>query len=614
MKRGRKERSIELPSFAKLIPPRRRNRLKKPLSLEDEEEYLRTRSFYCLARQIDFAVEDTFAELSRPFDEALDCMLQNHLKSEEQYTEPTDCLDSSPEKRLDVFVIDEPCRQAFSRELLPVLALHAPPYFLDRQDWMRHLVQANKTKRPTCCTVWLRSTSALNASWQEELRRQCFVQEPDLPTSLQNVDKKPITETLVEWAKETCHFDEIVVFLDIDCDFSSSRVQDFIHWMTELRSIQELPFNLVLLVPHGVGRHLEIRSTAQGNGIRMNHIHLPSSVTFLEKFCKNIYVRQAFPIIFPARAVRGLQDTFEEQNKSCIHIIQKLKAILAHVFSNYWSFLLAEQACVSDDRTRIRWFLNSPKGRALLPIEIKQDKQSLQKWLFELKNHRQLGCIAMQLNSLLRENVTKQSSPLLFLLGRDQYNGLDMLFHEIEKKRALEFLVQHRRRLASPPSDASVNDTTSPQISDSLNELIILCAASMSHLDIIRNLLGLQEQWSDHISAFVSSEKFSAWTQTQPRSQFLRGFVQGPRCTKELNLAATAAHMYALIENQVSISRHEWFGLFHNTVAAGVSEQDALAFFGYGFYHLKLCGLLKARASTLKAEVRYEKAMVIWCR
>lgn len=622
MRRARRESSTELPSFAKLIPPKRKNRLKKPLSLKEEEEYLRTRSYHCLARQLDFAVDETFEELSTSFHEALDSMLQTQNESDEQSlsgetraeAETSNPPDSLSNNLFDSFIIADPSKQSLPCHLLPILALHAPPYLLDRQDWMRYLVQANKSKRPTCCTVWLRSNSAVNSSWQEELRRQCFVQEPDLPASLQNVDRKPITETLVEWAKHTCCFEEIVIFLEIDCDFSNPRLQDFVHWMAERRSIQGLPFNLVLLVPHGSGRRLDIWSTSQGSGILIKHIHLPSSEEFVDKFSKNIFVRKEFPIIFPASMARELDETFEEQNKSAIDLVRKLKDALAHIFSSHWSLLLAEQACSSDDQSRIRWLLMSKEGRALAPWELSSERKSLQEWVHELHSHRRLGCISMQLDSFLRKHSMTRSVPLLFISGRD-YDGLNTSFHDVEKQLALEFISQQRNRLANSSSDSSIRDRFLSQNIDSLNELIILCAASKTLVDMLRSVARLHQMWSNHISVFASSKRLVAWTQIRPRSQFLRGLVQGSRITKEFNLVATVGQMYELIEDRVSISQQEWFGLFRNTIATELSQDEALTLFGYGCFHLKLCGLLneKTRAAQQKTEVRYEKAIVIWC-
>jgi hypothetical protein len=541
-------------------------------------------------------------------------MLQNETASAEtitrQSTDESDTVDCGSDKKININSFAcEPLNQTLSRQLLPILAIHGPPYLLDRQDWMHHLVQANKIRRPTCCTVWLRSRFGVNTSLQEELRSQCFDQEPDLPASLQNVDRKPITETLVVWAQETCRFHEIVVFLDMDLNFSDAEIQDFIHWMTERRSIEGLPLNLVVLVPHGIGRCLDIQSTAQGNGIRISHTRLPSSEDMMEKFCSFLYLRHDFPILFPAETAQSLEESFQQHNKSPIDVKHKLKDILAHVFCQRWSFLLGS---APDDRARVRWFLNSTEGRALAP-EISREKVLLQKWLNDLNVHRRLGCLAMRLNSFLRECENKQSTPLLFIPGQNNNVGPGAAFSEEKKRRALHILVEQRNRLSPPSSDIPFKYIASLQEIDTLNELIILCAASVSQVDMLSSVVEVQRAWSDHLSAFVSSDQFSTWTRIQPRRQSLRGFMQGLHTINHSNLVTIASQMFELIDNRVSISRNEWFALFRNAVATDVSQQKALESFAYGFLHLKLCGLLKTRNLNQKTEIRYEKAMVIWC-
>jgi hypothetical protein len=615
MRRARRESTIELPSFAKLVKPRRRNRLQVPLSLPEHEQYLRTRSFYFLSRQIDLAWQETLEEASEPFHEALDCMLQKETVSAEtttiQSTDQSITLNCESEKKINnnSFVF-ESISHTLSRLLLPILAVHGPPYLLDRNDWMHHLVHATKTRRPTCCTVWLRSSFAVNISLQEELRSQCFHQEPDLPASLQNVDRKPITETLVEWARETSRFHEIVVFLDVDLNFSDSENQDFIHWMTERRSIEGLPLNLVLLVPHGIGRCLDFQSTSQGNGIRMNHIRLSSSEDMMEKFSANLYLRHDFPILFPAETAQSLEESFRDHNRSPNDVMQKLKAVLAHVFCQRWSFLLGS---APDDRARVRWFLNCTAGRAMAPDVISSDKVLLQKWLNDLIIHRRVGCIAMRLNSVLRQGENREATPLLFIPGRKYNDKPASTFSEEEKRRAFHFLIEQRINLRPLSTDNPAKDDASVQEFDALNELIILCAASASQTDMLRSLAEVQRAWSDHISVFVSFEQLSTSTRIQPRRQFLRGFMQSLNTTNDFNLVTIAAQMFELFDDRVSISQNEWFVLFRNAVAADVSQQKALEWFAYGFLHLKLCGLLKTRNLNQKSEVRYEKAMVIWC-
>ncbi|GAX25414.1 hypothetical protein FisN_5Lu530 [Fistulifera solaris] len=615
MRRARRESTIDLPSFAKLVKPRRRNRLQVPLSLPEHEQYLRTRSFHFFNRQLDLVWQETLEEASEPFHEALDRILQKETAPAEtttrQSTGESDTFNCGSEKKINInSFMFEPSNHTLSRQLLPVLAIHGPPYLLDRKDWMHHLVQANKTRRPTCCTVWLRSSFAVNTSLQEELRSQCFDQEPDLPASLQNVDRKPITETLVEWARETCRFHEIVVFLDMDLNFSDAELQDFILWMTERRSIEGLPLNLVLLVPHGIGRCLDIQSTSQGNGIRMNHIRLPSSEDMMEKFCAKLYLRHDFPILFPAETVQSLEESFQHNNKSPIDIMQKLKSILAHIFCQRWSFLLGS---APDERARVRWFLNSTAGRALAPAEISSDRVLLHQWLNDLIIHRRVGCIAMRLNAVLRQNENKQATPLLFIPGRKYSDEPATAFSEEEKRRAFHFLVEQRNRLRSPSTDSPTKDTASLQEVDALNELIILCAASISQTDMLRSLAEVQRAWSDHVSAFVSFEQLSTSTRTQPRRQSLRGFMQSLNTISDSNLVTIAAQMFELFDNRVSMSRNDWFVLFRNAVAIDASQQKALEWFAYGFFQLKLCGLLKSRNLNQKSEVRYEKAMVIWC-
>jgi hypothetical protein len=637
----------KIPSWHRLVPPRAKKKPKKkrsePLSLEEEESYLRTRSYHSLSRQIDRAVENSLQSLAaESFHEELGDLLDRVKPVQEVEATPSpskpartdssqeSATDTPPPAELHKLFSVEPS-QSFPPSLLPVLVLSGPSSRLDRHGWINHFVRFNRKERPRSCTVWLlSSTPGLNVTWQEEVTRQCLMQEPNLPSALRSkqfLGKASLTDTLLEWARSTTNFDDITIFLEVeDESFYSSALQDFIHWTAERRAQHGLPFILILLGPHTGRRQLELRSSSQGPvGLLVRHCILPSTVDVFDTLWEELWLEQKNPVAFPAQLLNHLGRMYREHSGSAIDVVIQIKMWLAHRLCQRWSFLLAVNV-IPKERNRIRWFLVKAEARSLHPVHARS-KKSLLQWIDELELMRRRGCIAMQVQQCL-QRLRGASVPFLFLSARTPL-VLDVELDAKERKSVLSLLLRLRRQVKDGTSgyhfnlrNKSLGSGADREMTDIVNELIILCDNCYTCLDMDKCLARYKDDWARHTrdvtgsstSAAVDSEL--AALDVQPRRHSMRGLLDGlptSNPASPTNLVHLVGNMFKLIQDRITVLQSEWFEVFRQTFALEASFAEALVLFGYGIYHLKLCGLLREKRVHGKNDVRYEKALLVWC-
>ena len=134
-----------------------------PLSVDQEEIYLRTRMYQTMARRMDEALHETLESHVSP--------VMKDIISFFEMVSPDggDCAEQRPSKRprpadddplLSVFEMKP--LQRYPVTLLPLATLQGPLAFLDRQEMMRFMVNKMRQEqkegklRPAVC--WLRST------------------------------------------------------------------------------------------------------------------------------------------------------------------------------------------------------------------------------------------------------------------------------------------------------------------------------------------------------------------------------------------------------------------------------------------------------------------------
>ena len=628
------KQNASLPKWARVVPPRFEKQLKsgmlsEPLSVAGEEAFLRTRSYHVLSRKIDYAVEASLATLSASFHEELRDLLTQVEPEESETMEPSPAKrarseketteDSPVEDFLSATYRIDVCNR-FNPLLLPMLVLQGPAHGLDRHDWMQHLVRSTKKKRPRSCTVWLHANWSLDFTWQEELTRQCLSQEPALSAVLRKrsfMAKASITDTLMEWAQSTLSFDDIVVFLEIEDDFYSNHLQTFIGWAATRRALQGIPFALVLLGPHTGRRPLELRSYAQGPvGVLLRHLTLPSTAAVVDLFFERLWIKQDFPILFSAPIREHLGRVYREQNESAICVAMKLKLALAHIFCAKWSFLLAA-SCLPDERYRIKWFLIQQEPRKLIPGN-SVTRASLQEWMDSFESKARCGRVALRILCSLLGNNRDTRFPLLFQLGNPQH-GDTKPFESNEKTNVLSLLFSIRDQIdhGSGPENATVHLSVAEAV-NAVNRLIVLSDKCETFSDMHRCAGRYAHEWVDLAFSWpgisVGSSSALASLDSQPRRHSVRGLLEAPsELSQSTNLVKLVGNMYRLIQDRVGIDRSEWFKLFRHTFALELNLNEALKHFGYGVYHLMLCGLLRERRLSHKNDIRYEKTLLVWC-
>jgi hypothetical protein len=650
-----KKAVASLPSWAKLVAPRfkvKSEGRESFLSLEEEEGYLRTRSYHAASRQMDKAAAEALEVLAEPVHAELKNLL-NKVDRNSNADDADESVSSSPAKRsrtsqdateTDDYRIDLSTR--YNPLLLPVMILEGPSYRLDRQEWMRHLVRSTKHKRPRSAVVWLRLPTATAtaagglssqvSSRQAELTRQCLKLEGNLLPALlskSKLAKASLTDILLLWAGHTTSFDDIVIFWEMDESFYTPDNQDFLSWVAERRALDKLPFSVVLLGPHVGRRRLELRSATQGPvGLLVRRCVLASTDEMLAKFADNLWAKQAFSVPLSPAVLSTITQSYRAQNQSAVHAILKFKEALAHSFIPRGSF----RTCIAggdflwEERSRIAWFLLDESARALLLTDTDPEKtcrSSVVDSLQELESRRRKACVAMQILGMLGN-----PSDLPFFYcgshneGSSKASGVEKI-QTMERQRLMSLLARLRTNSVQPGSTGSlhalvfsdrphVESLLNKTITTLINELIVVID-KCTHLSEVEQLLfPIVDDWIEQTdklqnSAVAEASALASLT-TQPRRHLVAGIMEPVPVDEEgaFWIANVPGNMFKLVQDRVSISNDDWFGAFEETIASQASRQESVLIFAYGINFLKVCGLI--REKRVRGNTIFEKAVLVW--
>jgi hypothetical protein len=673
---------LKLPSWATLVVPRFKVTSvgrASSLSLLEEESYLRTRSYHAASRQMDKAASEALKDLAAPVHAELQDMLAKVGTSSSSSTGDGDNAEAntdnaagagaqdsndspSPSKRprtSQVATEADGYRMALSTRynplLLPVMILEGPSYRLDRQEWMRHLVLSTKQTRPRSAVVWLRRptasaarTAAANTagvphvfSRQAELMRQCLRLEDDLPPALKSkrkLAKASLTDMLLLWAGHTTAFDDIVVFWEMDESFYTRGNQDFLTWLAERRALDKLPFSVVLLGPHVGRRRVELRSASQGPvGLMVRRCVLPSTDELLAKFADNLWTKQAFSVPFSPAILSAITQSYQEQNKSAVYVMLKIKEALAHSFIPRGSF----RTCIAggndflrEERSRIAWFLLDESARALLlsgsistATTTTTSRLAVVDSLQELESHRRKACVALQVLGILGN----QSELPFFYCGNNEQANKASKVQKIQTRQRQEImslLARLRSTGTVQPDSTSLNALVfsgrralvetllNKTITTLVNELIVVIDKCTHRSEVEQCLFPMVDDWVEQTnrlqnsSGAISSALVSLTT--QPRRHLVAGIAEALPAEEEdaLIVANVPGSMFKLVQDRVSISQDDWFGAFEETIASQASRQDSILLFTYGLNFLKVCGLI--REKRVRGNTIFEKAVLVW--
>jgi hypothetical protein len=546
--------------------------------------------------------------------------------------------------------------------LLPVMILEGPSYRLDRQEWMRHLVLSTKQTRPRSAVVWLRrptasathtAAAAANTaggvphvfSRQEELTRQCLrLGQDDLPPALlskRKLAKASLTDMLLLWAGHTTAFDDIVVFWEMDESFYTRDNQDFLSWLAERRALDKLPFAVVLLGPHVGRRRLELRSATQGPvGLLVRRCVLASTDDLLAKFADNLWTKQAFSVPFSPAILSTITQSYREQNKSAVFVMLKLKEALAHSFIPRGSFrtcISTGKAFLGEERKRIAWFLLDENARALLLSDSNlsttttttTSRLAVVDSLQELESCRRKACVAMQVLGMLGN----QSDLPFFYCGSNNNGEANMAsrvekIHTRQRQQIMSLLARLRKSGTVQPGSTSLNGLIfsggrapvetllNKTITTLVNELIIVIDKCTHRSEVEQCLFPIVDDWVEktntlqNSSGAISSALISLTT--QPRRHLVAGVAEAIPAEEEgaLSIANVPGNMFKLVQDRVSISQDDWFGVFEEGIASQAGRQESILLFTYGLNFLKVCGLI--REKRVRGNTIFEKAVLVW--
>lgn len=668
--------TVTLPKYATLIRPSFEKKLDQigcktePLSLADEEAYLRTRAFQGLSRQMDQAMEEALVRtLNGSFHVALNQLLEQVTPQEddeparkrarvtsEESERITTCgslevatdaggddaakvttKESTDRKSpSDRFTL-EPCT-LFNPLLLPILFLEGPSYGVDRNNWMNHLVQTTRKQRQRSNVVWLRPTPGLDLTLQEELLRQCLTKEPHLSSKLRKksfLERASVTDTLLEWASTTKAYDDIVVFLQFERgdDFYSDVLQDFCHWMAERRALEGLPLAVVSLGPQVGRRPLDLLSSTQGPvGTLVKRLSLPSSSEVLDAFWECLFLDREFPLAFPPTVLDSLHRIYKHVNGSAVHVVMKLKIVLAHIFCTKGSFVMTSRKSIPEyERDHIQWFLINKEAKEVYlgSGNSAMTTRTLNDWIDLADGKRQLGIMALQVMHCL-EQQNRPSTPTLFL-DAEKVSTLDQTMETKDKVRLLKLLERFRRQLETHERSSEKRKAFTHQHNETkvaINRLIIFTDQCEKFRDMVKCVKSYIDEWTSNYFFPSDQSSFSATStilevlNTQPRQHAMRGLLifsdysqpaSDTSITQAPNLVKSVGRMYKLIQDRVAVLQSEWFSMFQQTFALEMTNEEALKAFAYGIYHLKVCGLLQEKRIHQKNDVRYERPLLVWC-
>lgn len=651
--------SSSLPRWAKIITPNNVKKTKKtavsrkeePLDTCEEECYLRTVSYHALSREMDRAVSQSLRHLSLNMQNELEILQEQVLSSpltssvksnspeiatEVVATENENMSTGGNNERVDDVICSpiEPSRR-YSPFLLPVLILEGPSYGLDRQEWMLHLVLSTRKKRLRSCVVWLNknntSSPYSSLSFQQELTRQCLIQEPDLPKALKNkrsLNQASYTDILAMWAANTESFDDIVIFLDNNNNSDKGEeLQDFLRWTAERRCLKGLPFTVILWGNHSGRRPLEVRSASGPVGLLVRRCVLPSARHLLDTFWTTLTSLNQnetdFPIAFPNEVLSSIHDVFREQNGSAIHCVLKLKHFLAHKFSARGSFLTVygnELSPIQNERRRMDWFLLDPAARRLIKREYsKMSKMFILKNLQKVELCRRKARISFKILKMISE-IRRSNVPLLFL-GTQVHDSLEKSIESRNRQEIISLLLHLRTQTPIQTQPRKDDDLAMGNaVIDFINELIVL-TDNYSHVSdaeiCARELI---DDWAQKSSATLDDDdngEALASLEVQLRRCTVVGLIEEiPESPKSASFAANiVSRMYRLIRDRVAISQDEWlYGVRGSmNIPENITRQEIFSLFICGVKYLKLCGLIREKRPIGRAEVVYEKTVMVWC-
>ena len=369
-----------------------------PLTLEQEEAYVRTRAYQSIASKIDAVVEAVV-------NDDLLCVVDGLKRffSEDEFEE------SPPLKRSRLEEVVENSSDTFhdfvrvpvlrkDPSSLSIAMLHGPASILDRHELLRFLVDMFRNQQdldhtPAVCCLSNIGEAVANrndcAPLLREIVLQCVHQEPD-PLRYSKLLKRG--DALLKWARKTTEFDSIVVFLE-DVE-GMPTFQNLLHHLAELRATHGVRINVAMLSPVG---NISLRSSTQGRaGLALKCFSLPRSDDWMARVWSTLS-REAW--VSPA-SMRFIRASFVNHTESVVKSATMLKTAVAHVLLVPGSFAVARRSCpelMQQEQYRLEWMDTDPEARKVCggetTAQLMKDKA---KELWEKQQEQRILCRVVQ--------------------------------------------------------------------------------------------------------------------------------------------------------------------------------------------------------------------------
>ena len=600
-----------------------------PLTLEQEEAYVRTRAYQSIAAKIDAVVE------AGVNDDLLSVV--NGLKrffSVDEFEESPPLkrtrlevgVENSPETSHDFVRVPvlrkDPCR-------LPIAMLQGPASILDRRELFRFLVdmfrnQQDLDSTPAVCCLAKIGEAVANrndcAPLLREIVLQCIHQEPD-PLKYSKLLKRG--DALLKWARKTTEFDSIVVFLE-DVE-GMPTFQDLLHHLAELRATHGIRINVVVLAPVG---NVSLRSSTQGRaGLALKCFSLPRSDDWMARVWSTLS-REAW--VSPA-SMRFIRASFVNHTESLVKSATMLKTAVAHVLLEPGSFAVARRTCpefAQQERHRLEWLDTDPEAREFCGGETTAQKMKVQA-KEALEKHQEQRILCRVVQCMLQQGRSFDAAAIIDEACWGLFQDGGRCIKAVLCEGTATELFQRLQGAMDILSEASAVSTMLESFVERLDSFLIALLgeieegrteASKSARLVLEALTNdfcqrvstlrrdLQREYQSHLDERTMSA-ISPEVRAVVANQLLT-----PDQMPAGSLFESASQLFDLMKDTMAVSRTDFFDLYRKRVEGRPSQEELWLSFALGIYHLIHLGFIREKPANGRLEAIYEKAAVVWGR
>lgn len=601
---------MSLPKWATLVP-HAPNVGEEPLSLIEEEAYIRTRCYHEASQALDRAWKQTMERssseilpnISNTEKECLDETSHQGRKRSRTETDVHSGASSHENENKNDYTVDRhnvneifsirqrftmKPQRSFCHQLLPLHLLSGPTNALDRLAWMKHLVDSAR-RRTDGAIIWLQRGPT--STWVTEIIRQLYVMEPPIETI--GLKQLSVIENLERWCRSTQRYRFVQIFLDAQTVGSTAPpINQFLGWLAHIRSTHRVPFSVVLFEPSEIRRH-DLCSHVQGNdGFVLNRYASAPPTFLLTETLLNHCVADMIPVLFQEETVNGNTSLWSlfESTGSTVLALAEWKRLFANFLSTPGSFLILNFKVWISNR-RLEWILE-PKHLDMSRVFI-DSGFNLDAWQGEAVIKRTMAVLAWKIRHVVAHNC--RADP-----------PTDLWKNILDRKRFIEPVAKARAL-------AAATDTQSPRLLASLNELIVLLDNCPHLHEILQCLDFIEHDWSTWADSLPLRVPLAGQSRlAQPRRDLAEGLMDDGEADVN-GISSVPGVLYGVFHRRVSVSLSEWMQSFTDEWASHyVDVSEAIAYFSVGVNFLKVQGLIRERKAGGKHETIFEKTAVVF--